>query len=162
MLNNVSFSDYINDSIRILLIVNAFNDKKSFKLTDNKIKLYDYYLKFPKTMFKDIDIENKFKNNLDEYYAFFHWQPDVIRYRRNINFLIAKNLINKDIVDGNVIHTVTEKGFQLITSLKSPYKKQLEELMKLIVKNVSKLSDSKIEEEIRRKSNVYARMTQEE
>jgi hypothetical protein len=67
MLNNVSFSDYINDCIRILLIINSFKEKKSFKLTDYKIKLYDYYLKFPKTMLKDIELLNELKNNLEEH-----------------------------------------------------------------------------------------------
>lgn len=161
MINNVSFSDYINDCIRILLIINAFKVKKSFKLTDYKIKLYDYYLKFPKTMFKDIELTNEIKNNLDEYYAFFHWQPDAIRYRRSINLLIAKGLISKCFENNSLYYEISEKGISFLDKLKSPYKKQLETLMIMVLKTVSKLSDTKIEEEIRKKANVYARVIEE-
>lgn len=162
MLSNVSFSDYINDSIRILLIADAFKEKKSFKLSDTKIKLYDYYLKFPKTMFEKDDIEEGYKNNLDEYYAFFHWQPDIIRYRRNINFLIAKGLLTKTADNGNVQYAITSEGTMLLSGLKSPQIGRISNLLPLITKNISKLSDSKIEEEIRRKANVYNRLLKEE
>ncbi|MHB1406911.1 MAG: ABC-three component system middle component 2 [Desulfitobacteriaceae bacterium] len=162
MLNNVPFTDYINDSIRILLIAEAFKEKKSIKLTDTKIKLYDYYLKFPKTMFEDADVGKNFNNNFDEYYAFFHWQPDVIRYRRNINFLIAKGLLERNLTDNTIQYSITESGILLLSQLQNPYKKRLASLTPLLVKNVSKLSDSKIELEIRIKTNIYKRALKEE
>lgn len=162
MLSNVSFSDYINDSIRILFIADAFKEKKSHKLSDTKIRLYDYYLKFPKTMFEKADIEKDYKNNLDEYYAFFHWQPDIIRYRRNIYFLIAKGLLIKTVDGGSVQYAITSEGTALLSELKSPQTCRVSKLLPLITNNISKLSDSKIEEEIRSKANVYKRLLEED
>ena len=44
-----NFSDYINDAVRVLVLLNAVKDRKSIKVTEHKIKLYDYYLKFYST-----------------------------------------------------------------------------------------------------------------
>ena len=112
-------------------------------------------------MFKDIELANEIKNNIDEYYAFFHWQPDAIRYRRSINLLIAKGLVTKSFDNNNLFYEITEKGISFLDKLQSPHKKQLESLVVLVYKTVSKLSDSKIEEEIRKKANVYARVIEE-
>lgn len=46
----LDFCDYMNDTIRILLLLNNIKSKKSLKMSEYKIKLFDYYLKFPYTM----------------------------------------------------------------------------------------------------------------
>ena len=40
-----NFSDYINDAVRVLVLLNAVKERKSMKVTEHKIKLYDYYLR---------------------------------------------------------------------------------------------------------------------
>jgi len=78
MRNSISFTDYINDSVRLLIILETVGRlKPSIKVTENRIKLYDFYLKFPCTMFDESSVRNEAKANFDEYYAFFHWKPDV-------------------------------------------------------------------------------------
>jgi DNA-binding PadR family transcriptional regulator len=157
MMNNISFTDYINDSIRILIIAYTVKDKKSLKLTENKIKLFDYYIKFPKTMFERSEMDRDMKDNFDEYYAFFHWQPDLIRYRRNINYLIAKGLIEKRFKNDDLYYAITDRGLDVLNALNSRYKERMVKLASMLIKDVVKLSDSKIEEEIKRKSNIYLR-----
>jgi len=44
---DISFSSYINDAIRILILLDGLKDRKSIKITNNRIMLFDYYLKFP-------------------------------------------------------------------------------------------------------------------
>lgn len=69
-----NFSDYINDAVRILVLLYAVKDRKSIKITENKLKLYDYYLKFPSTMLSD-NFQIAQRWDFDEYYAFLFKQP---------------------------------------------------------------------------------------
>ena len=89
----LNFSDYINDSVRILIILGAVKDKKASDMTEQRIMLYDYYLKFPLTMMDSFDGSLIELQTLDEYYSFFHWQPDIIRYRQSINCQLLNLLI---------------------------------------------------------------------
>ena len=95
--NNVALDNFIIDLIRILILLAAFRNRINFKLTSNRIKLYDYFLKFPVIMFDQNHIELNSKMNLEEFYAFFHWKPDIIKYRKTINHLIARDLIKRKI-----------------------------------------------------------------
>lgn len=160
ILNVVDMDHFIIDSIRILILISAFENKKSksFKLTENKIKLYDYYLRFPSTMLEDKPAKVRFKNNFDEYYSFFHWKPDVIRYRKVINYLTAKDLIRLEFEKNGIFYLVTEKGTELINSMQSKYKNDLCEIALIIVKYISKISDKKLEEEILAKTNLLKRV----
>jgi len=157
MIKNFSFDDFINDSIRILIIADAVNSIKKIKLTENRIRLYDYYLRFPRTMFNGIATDEELKANIDEYYAFFHWSPDIVKYRKSTNFLIAKGFLVKEMQDNNVVYIISNKGIEAIKKLNSSYKQKLVSLAKLMIKSVLKLNDSKIEEEIKYKTNILSR-----
>lgn len=154
----IDFSNYINDSLRILILLNAVKDRKSVKMTDAKIKLYDYYLKFPCTMLSDTINADQSQWNLDEYYAFFNWRPDLIRYRQSLNYLIAKGFIQKEFINGSVIYTITTIGESALASIENPYKEKLIKYIEAFIPRVIKLSDSKIEEEIKKKSNILLRL----
>ena len=113
MANKLLFDDYINDSIRILLIADsARNAKKTIKLTKYRIMLYDYYLRFPHTMFNGVANDEELRENIDEYYAFFHWKPDIVKYRQSINFLVAKGLLYKKLIDNGVLYEISNKGIE--------------------------------------------------
>ncbi len=150
-----NFSDYITDCVRILVLISAVK-KYKIKLTENRIKLYDYYFKFPYTMLEDSVKDLGIDMNVDEYYSFFHWHPDVIKYRQTINYLIAKGFVN--IVDGKEkIFTISETGEEVLGKIESPYKEKLISLSDIIMPIVKKLSDTKINEEICRKNNLISR-----
>jgi len=157
---NVNFDQFIIDSIRILILVSAFGNKKnsSLKLTENKIKLYDYYLKFPATMLDNETVKAKLRNNFDEYYSFFHWKPDIIRYRKVIFYLVAKDLIRRETCENDISYSITDKGTEIINSMQSKYKNDLCELSLFIKKDISKMSDKKIEEEILNRTNILKRV----
>lgn len=154
----VDFSDYINDSLRILILLDAVKNRKSVKMTDTKIKLYDYYLKFPYTMLADTININELEWNLDEYYAFFNWKPDVIRYRQSVNYLFAKGLIQRELSSNNLVYSITELGEEALSSVESSYKKKLSEYAEKFIPEVSKLSDKKVEEIIKKKSDILLRL----
>lgn len=115
-----NFSDYINDAVRILVLLYAAKDRKSIKITENKIKLYDYYLKFPSTMLSD-NFQIAQRWDFDEYYAFFHWKPNLVRYRQSLNYLQAKELIEKVPEDALTIYRITDLGVEALTSINSPW-----------------------------------------
>lgn len=121
----VNFSDYINDAVRILILLETVKNRKSLKMTENKIKLYDYFLKFPCTMLGDDIQELNTQWNFDEYYAFFHWQPDLIRYRRSLNFLIAKGFVERVLENNAVVFKIKEHGTEVLSSMNTSYKKKL-------------------------------------
>ncbi len=160
MRGTVSFVDYINDSVRLLIILETANRlKPTHKITENRIKLYDYYLKFPHTMFDDDLIRDESKANFDEYYAFFHWKPDVVRYRSNLNYLIAKGLIEKRLEGSDLFYTVCPQGVESLSKMKSGYKLRLEALAAKSIPVIAKLSDKAIEENIAKKTNILLRRT---
>lgn len=154
---DISFSDYIDDAVRILILLDAVKKRKSLKMTENKIKLYDYYLKFPCTMLGNDIQEINVQWNFDEYYAFFHWQPDLIRYRQSLNLLIAKGFVNKSSDNNTSIYGIEDLGVEVLVGMNTPYKKKLVTLTDMVIQNVIKLSDSAIEKLIREKSNIYLR-----
>lgn len=149
-----TFIDSINDSVRILIILKTASRAKSNHLmTENRIRLYDYYLRFPNTMFGIESVIDEGSVNFDEYYAFFHWKPDVVRYRSCINYLIARGLIEKKLTNANIVFTVLPKGVDALSKIENRYKEKLVGLTERMLPLVSKLSDKKIEEEITKKAN---------
>lgn len=153
----INFTDYINDSVRILILLNAAKSRKSLVMTERKIMLFDYYLKFPHTMLSDFTDTSCDLQSLDEYYAFFHWQPDIIRYRRSINYLIAKGFVEKKFNSNQTFLSITCLGEEVVGQINTTYKNSMENLTLTFLPIVAKLSDSKIEEQIRNKSNILLR-----
>lgn len=67
----VNLSEYINDITRVLIILDVSNNYKSIKLTERKIELYDFFLRFPRTMtIADAPHETQ-AWSFEEYYSFF-------------------------------------------------------------------------------------------
>lgn len=156
-MNRLDFSNFLNDAVRILIIASALKDSKTIKLTEQKVKLCDYYLKFPYTMFGNDIREDAFKANFDEFYAFFHWQPEAAQYRRVLNYLIAKGLLEKKI-DIQVVYKVTDKGQEALSGIENPFKESLIRISTMMVKEIQQLSsDLGIEKEIQRKSDILSR-----
>ena len=153
----INFTDYINDAVRILILLNASKSRKSLAMTERKIMLFDYYLKFPHTMLGDLSEISCDLQTLDEYYAFFHWQPDIIRYRRSINYLIAKGFVEKLLDKNQTLLRITCLGEEAVGQISTTYKNRLEKLTSTFLPMVAKLSDTKIEEQIRSKSNILLR-----
>ncbi len=153
----INFTDYINDSVRILILLSGAKSRKSLVMTEHKIMLFDYYLKFPHTMLGALKDMTYDLQTLDEYYAFFHWQPDIIRYRRSINYLVAKGFVEKRFDRNQTVLNITCLGEKVVGEINTTYKNRMEKLTLTFLPMVSKLSDSKIEEQIRNKSNILLR-----
>ena len=151
----ISFSDYINDIVRVLIVLYISSDNKSVNLTEKKIELYDFYLRFPRTMTLSDNQSIDSDVSVEEYYSFFHWQPDIIRYRQAINYLIAKSFAVKEIDDNSVVYRITDTGKTALEKVDNPYMNRLMILMAQNIKQLSKLSDKRIEELILEKSKKH-------
>lgn len=150
----LDFCDYINDSIRILILLKNSKSRKSIKMNEYKIKLYDYYLKFPYTMMGTDAETYEFEENIDEYYSFFHWQPDLIKYRQALNYLMSKGFIIKD---NESNYKITEIGEEVFQKIDNDYFRRLNGFCsEFVIPKVSKLSDKKIDEDIRLKANIIS------
>lgn len=147
----------MNDSVRILILLKTAEAQKSLSMTDRKIMLFDYYLKFPNTMLSDLNQPLHELQTLDEYYAFFHWQPDIIRYRQCLNYLMAKGFIEKCLGKKYPIYKITDCGQEAVGKIRSAYKTRLESIISDLLPSLSKLSDTRIEEQIRNKTNILLR-----
>jgi len=156
----ISFTSYINDSVRLLIIFEVASElKPNHRITENRIKLYDYYLKFPHTMIDKASTHEDVRANFDEYYAFFHWKPDIVRYRSNLNYLIAKGLIEKRLEGSDLFFVICPQGIEALKKMKSGYKQHLTSLAKDVFPAIVKLSDKKIEEDIAIRTNILLRRT---
>lgn len=148
----LDFCDYMNDAIRILLLLNNVKSKKTLKMSEQKIKLFDYYLKFPYTMMGEKAEEYGFEESIDEYYSFFHWQPDLIKYRQALNYLIAKGFIIKN---DESVYQITEIGVEVLQKIENEYLMKLNSFCsKCVIPRIYNLSEKKINEEINLNANI--------
>ncbi|WP_394548562.1 ABC-three component system middle component 2 [Priestia aryabhattai] len=141
---NLVNSDLILNSTRILILISEFDSKKSFKMNLNKIMLYDFYMKFPRTMLPDGENQGE-QRDFNEFYSFFHWQPDREEYNLYLRYLLSKKLIHRIIIDNDFCFKINERGREALEKLKSTYAAELDSIAKYIKKEVSKLSDTKVE-----------------
>ncbi len=146
----------VMDSIRILLLISKF-DKAKNTLNIEKIMMYDYYLKYPNTMIGSDKLSIDTKYSFYEYYAFFHWKPNISEYNKTLSYLLAKGLISKELRSKEMCYIITEKGLEVINSLKSSYKNTLLEVLNYIKTNVTKMKDSDVEKEILHRTSIKIR-----
>ena len=142
--------EFLNSYMRILTLLFGFKDKSSFQMTFDKLILYDFYIKYPVTMFGEF--ENAKNLDFEELYSFYHSEPDRDNYHKILKFLIAKRLIDRKIIKGSFVYQITNLGVELILSIKSTYSDKLIKYALKISKTVSKLSDFKVKEEIHSKA----------
>lgn len=150
----LDFCEYINDSLRILVLLKNAQSKKSLKLNEHKIKQFDYYLKFPYTMIGTDAEKFGFEESINEYYSFFHWQPDLIKYRQVFNYLLAKNFIVKD---ENSNYEITQLGLDALQKIDNDYLNRLNEFcLECVIAKIYKFSEKKIDQEIKYKANIIS------
>ncbi|MBU8878262.1 hypothetical protein BGM26_04575 [Bacillus sp. FJAT-29790] len=144
---NLVNRDLILNSTRILILISKFETKKTFKLNLYKIMLYDFYMKFPQTMLSK-EVRNNNSKDFNEFYSYFHWQPDRDEYNLYLRYLIGKKLIDKIIIGTDLCYRINEKGINVLKRLESSYSYELKSIADYIKKEISKLSDSIIESQI--------------
>ncbi|WP_411683137.1 ABC-three component system middle component 2 [Clostridium thailandense] len=160
--NNFFISNIVMDSIRILILISKFEVKKTFKLTIDKIMLYDYYMKFPNTMIDTSSLNVNVKYDFYEYYSFYHWKPIIGEYNKILKYLISKGFIEHNVDKKVSYYIITDRGLEFLGNLNSIYKQSLEILSDFIKSNISKKSDSEVENEILTKISIINRFKGEE
>lgn len=142
--------EFLNSYMRVLTLLFGFREKKSFQMTFDKLILYDFYLKYPITMFGENEREQKY--DFEELYSYYHSEPDRDSYHKILRFLMAKRLINRIISKGSFIYQITNIGIELIHSFDSPFGYELIKYSNQISNTVSKQSDFNVKEAIHVKS----------
>lgn len=141
---NLVNRDLILNSTRLLILMSEFESKKSFKMNLNKIMLYDFFMKFPRTMLPKGEREGE-QRDFNEFYSFFHWQPDREEYNLYLRYLLSKKLIQRKIVDNDFCFYINEIGKEVIVKMENSYAVELGHVAKYIKKELAKLSDTKVE-----------------
>ncbi|MFQ3546590.1 hypothetical protein Q7A53_21110 [Halobacillus rhizosphaerae] len=144
---NLVNSDLILNSSRVLILISKFESKKKFKLNTNKIMLFDFYMKFPNTMLPNED-HSLNKEDFNEYYSYFHWQPNFEEYQLYIRFLLSKNLVERITIENDFCYRINQQGIEALKSIKTPYSIELHKIAEYIKKEISNLSEAKIEKSI--------------
>lgn len=144
-------SELILNVTRILILLSYFGNQKTVKMTLNKIMMFDFYMKYPRVMIENTEIID---NNFDyyDYYSYYHWKPSRDEYHLYLRYLSAKRLITRSISKNDFIYQINKEGIDVVENLNSSYSVSLKTVAVYIKKNVSKLSDGKIESEIIKKS----------
>lgn len=149
IMQEISMDEFVLDIIRVLVLIKTFEDEKTI-INDEKIRLFDYYLKFPHTMLEESKDDN-IKINFDEYYSFYHWKPNIIHYRKVMDYLLAKNFVIRTEKSGYII---TERGTGCIAQVESQYFFELLDYAKVLKEKHKRSSNKNIEIEILEKSNI--------
>jgi len=143
IIENVDFADFNLTLIRVLKIIEIFKDKEKFLLTVRKIVMFDYYMRFP--FMTDEDRE---KQNFDDKYAFYFWQPNYSLYEAVLAVLLSKKLI----ACSKGHYYIESKGIEALSNMDCEYMKTLSNTGRYILNTIIKMSYKKIEEDILIKS----------
>lgn len=155
--NQTVISNLIMDSLRLLILISKFEYRKTFKLTLDKIILYDYFMKFPNTMLNDNEYVTISETDFYEYYSYYHWKPNQNEYLEILNYLMSKGLIDRQIEGNKFFYLSTNDGNDLVNSIQSYYKIKLDKIATFVKSNISKLSESQTENLILEKININKR-----
>lgn len=142
--------ELVISSMRVLSLLEVFKKNKTYQMTFDKIILFDFYMKFPQTMIRDGNDMSNF--DFEELYSFFHAHPDRDSYHRILNFVLSKRLVSKEILNSSFIYKITDVGIDVVNDIKNPFSDRMRANALLIKKNISKMSETKIKEEINSKS----------
>lgn len=136
--------------MRVLSLLEAFKKSNTYPMTFDKIILFDFYMKFPQTMIREGNDVSNF--DFEELYSFFHAHPDRDNYHRILNFTLSKGLITKEILQSSFVYKITDLGIEVVSEIKNPFSDRMKANALLIKKNISKMSETRIKEEINSKS----------
>ena len=147
IIKGVFFDEFYLTVIRVLKLVSIFKEKDKFQLTEKKIVMYDFYMRFPFMT----DDERK-KSNFDEEYAFYFWKPNYALYDAVLAILISKKMVNAS-GDKDRVYSIDENGEKALLDMQCDYMDVLSKTGYYVLNIVCKLSDKKINDDIMQKSS---------
>lgn len=148
---NLVNRDLILNSTRVLILISKFESRKAYKLNSTKIMLFDFYMKFPVTMLPK-EVELSTKEDFNESYSFFHARPDREEYQLYLRYLVSKRLVDRVILGNDFCYRVNNRGKEVVQNMESDYSFELHKIADYIKRNITKLSESAIEDAILNKS----------
>lgn len=146
IINGVFFDEFYLTVVRVLKLISIFKEQDYFQLTEKKIIMYDFYMRFP-----FMTAEEKSKSNFDEEYAFYYWKPNYSLYDAVLAILVSKKMISV-INEKENLYSIEENGEYALLDTNCDYMNVLSETGKYILSTVCKLSDKKINDDIIQKS----------
>lgn len=140
----------ILSSMRVLTLLFGFKNKSSFNMSFDKIILFDFYMKYPVTMFGN---SMRYENyDFEELYSYYHAQPDRDSYYQILTYLRSKELVHREIKKGAYVYLISGKGIEVIKNFENEYAIELIRLSNKVAKNVSKLGEFDLRNQILEKT----------
>lgn len=128
----LNFQIFILTMIRILKLIEIFENKDKYMLIKRKIVMFDYYMRFP-----FMTDEERDKQNFDEKYAFYFWKPNYALYDAVLTILVSKEFVSCE--EGS--YSINKKGKTVLEHMDCEYMKTLEEAGKYVLNTVTKMSE---------------------
>lgn len=141
IIENVSFKEYYLTMIRMITFLNYLGEEHKKSTTEDRLVLYDFYLKYPEL----INNQNKV-TDFDTKYSYFHWRPNYKLYSAVLADLTSRDLIKKNVESGR--YYINENGKILSTKMINTYIETLNSTSEYLQKNICKLSNKGIYEDI--------------
>lgn len=140
VVDGVTYKEYLLTLIRVIGFLNYLGQEHKKNTSLERIVLYDFFLKYPE--FLNIK-ENK---DFDTKYSYFHWKPNYRLYTAILADAQARGLVSYDTKIRRYIPT--ELSSEFINGMSNKYMDNLIETSKYIKKNICKLTNKSINEEI--------------
>lgn len=144
IMKGISFQEYYLTIIRIATLLDYLGLSHKKATTEDRILLYDFYLKYPELINGTVE-----KNDFDTKYSYFHWKPNYKLYSAVLTDLTCRKLTTLNIENNR--YYITNSGKEFISNMENSYTKNARATSEYIVKNICKLSNKKITENIDKK-----------
>lgn len=141
IVEGVTYREYILTLIRIITFLNSLGKNHKKNTSQERIVLYDFFLKYPELL----DIKEV--KDFDTKYSYFHWKPNYRLYAAILADAQARYLIEYNSESHR--YSTTTIGSEFINGMSNIYISNLVETSKYIEKNICRLSNKAINEQIR-------------
>ena len=140
IIDKVDYKEFSLAMLRIIEFLNILGLDHKKNTNRDRIALYDFYLKFPEML-----QEEECRRDFDTKFSYFHWMPNYNFYLAILSDLKARGLIETNKM-GN--YSITLLGISFIKDVELIYLEKVKESSNFIVKNICKLSNKAIMENI--------------
>lgn len=141
IIKGVSFQEYYLTIIRITTLLDSLGLNHKKPTSEDRILLYDFYLKYPELISGNVE-----KNDFDTKYSYFHWKPNYKLYSAVLIDLTSRKLITLNMENNR--YYITNLGKEFISNMENSYTQNARATSEYIAKNICKLSNKKIIEDI--------------
>ncbi|MBC1557369.1 hypothetical protein HB911_01495 [Listeria booriae] len=141
IIKGISFQEYNLTIVRIATFLSILDKDHKKLTTKDRLILFDFYLKYP-----ELTSNFEEKIDFDTKYSYFHWKPNYRLYSASLADLKARELIFYSSENG--CYYITDRGNEFVLGMGNTYVDKTKVVSEYINKNILKLSNKAIMEDI--------------